>query len=124
VCCNRETATYRLLHSRLSLEEMAAIRDALDRRIEGRRIETASWIPGSDWSGTPYHAIYEKGARMNPDLAALMFGLMAWEAFERHEEDWYTERFSMGGEKIASGSISSPTADPLGRQMVPMAPRG
>jgi hypothetical protein len=91
--------TYRLLQARLSPDEIAAIRDALNRRIEGRRIETASWIPGSDWRGTPYQAIYEKGARMNPDLAALMFGLMAWEAFERHEEDWYTERFSMGGEE-------------------------
>ena len=91
--------TSRLLQARLSRDEIAAIRDALDRRIEGRRIETASWIPGSDWSGTPYQAIYEKGARMNPDLAALMFGLMAWEAFERHEENWYTERFSMGGEE-------------------------
>jgi hypothetical protein len=91
--------TYRLLQARLSPDEIAAIRDALNRRIEGRRIETASWIPGSDWRSTPYQAIYEKGARMNPDLAALMFGLMAWEAFERHEEDWYTERFSMGGEE-------------------------
>ena len=36
---------------------------------------------------------------MNPDLAALMFGLIVWEAFERHEDDWYTERFSMGGEE-------------------------
>lgn len=91
--------TYRLLCSRLSPVELAEIRNALDGRIEGSRIETASWIPGADWRGTPYQAIYEKGARMNPDLAALMFGLIVWEAFERHEEDWYTERFSMGGEE-------------------------
>lgn len=36
---------------------------------------------------------------MNPDLAAMMFGLMVWEAFKRREDDWYTERFSMGGEE-------------------------
>ncbi|WP_043156630.1 hypothetical protein [Sphingomonas sp. STIS6.2] len=91
--------TYRLLCSRLSSVELAEIRNALDVRIEGSRIETASWIPGADWRDTPYQSIYENGARMNPDLAALMFGLIVWEAFERHEEDWYTERFSMGGEE-------------------------
>ncbi len=91
--------TYRLLCSRLSSAELSDVRNALEERIEGSRIETASWIPGSDWRGTPYQAIYEKGARMNTDLAALMFGLIVWEAFERHEGDWYTERFSMGGEE-------------------------
>jgi hypothetical protein len=91
--------TYQLLCSRLSAAELADIRDALDIRIKGSRIETASWIPGSDWRNTPYQPIYEKGARLNPDLAALMFGLIVWEAFERHEDDWYTERFSMGYEE-------------------------
>lgn len=33
----------------------------------------------------------------NPELAALMFGLFVWGAFERHPDDWCTERFSMGG---------------------------
>jgi hypothetical protein len=91
--------TYQLLCSRLSSVQLADIRDSLDDRIEGSRIETASWIPGADWRGTPYQAIYEHGARRNPDLAALMLGLIVWEAFERHEDDWYTERFSMGGEE-------------------------
>lgn len=91
--------TFRLLCSRLSPAELADVRNALDTRIEGSRIETSSWIPGADWRGTAHQPIYEKGARRNPDLAALMFGLMAWEAFERHEDDWYTERFSMGGEE-------------------------
>ena len=35
----------------------------------------------------------------NLDLAALMFGLFVWEAFKRHPDDWYTERFSMGGDE-------------------------
>ena len=91
--------TFRLLCSRLSPAELSDVRDALDARIEGSRVETASWIPGPDWRGTAYQPIYEKGARRNPELAALMFGLMAWEAFERHDDDWYTERFSMGGEE-------------------------
>lgn len=91
--------SYNLLCSRLSAAELTAIRETLDRRIEGKRIETSAWIPGSDWRGTVYQPIYEKGARMNHDLSGLMFGLLVWEAFERHADDWYTERFSMGGEE-------------------------
>lgn len=91
--------THRLLLQRLSPAELAAIRNALDARIAGSRIETSSWIPGADWRGTPYQPIYERGARFDPTLAALMFGLMVWEAFERHGDDWYTERFSMGGDE-------------------------
>lgn len=90
--------SYNLLCSRLSSEELADIRDTLDKRIEGSRIETSAWIPGSNWEGTVYHPIYEKGARMNHDLSGMMFGLLVWEAFERHPGDWYTEKFSMGGD--------------------------
>jgi len=90
--------THRLLCSRLTTAELAAIRGALDGRVQGSRIETASWISRTDWRGTPCQPIFEKDARRNPDMAALMFGLLVWEAFERHDDDWYTERFSMGGE--------------------------
>ena len=90
---------YHLAVSRLSNTELIDIRHALDSRIAGSRIETASWIPGSDWRGSAYQPIYEKAARFNADMAALMFGLFVWEAFERHHLDWYTERFSMGGEE-------------------------
>ncbi|HEY1604490.1 MAG TPA: hypothetical protein VGF77_02720 [Allosphingosinicella sp.] len=91
--------TYKLLCSRLSSQELADIRETLDNRIEGSRVETAAWIPGSDWRGTVYQPIYEKGARMNHEMSGMMFGLLVWEAFERHADDWYTERFSMGGEE-------------------------
>jgi hypothetical protein len=91
--------SYDLLCSRLSSEELCSIRDTLDQRIEGKRIETSAWIPGSDWSGTVYHPIWEKGARKNHELSGMMFGLLVWEAFERHPDDWYTERFSMGGDE-------------------------
>lgn len=91
--------TFGLAVSRLSAAELYEIRAALDAKIAGSRIETASWIPGSDWRPTAYQPIYEKAAQANPDLAAQMFGLFVWEAFERHHDDWYTERFSMGGEE-------------------------
>jgi hypothetical protein len=91
--------TYKLLQARLSAQEIDGIRAALDQHIQGSRIETSSWIPGNDWRGTPYQAIYDKAANCSYDLSAMMFGIMVWEAFERHEDDWYTSRFSMGGEE-------------------------
>jgi len=91
--------SYELLCSRLSSQEIADIRDTLDNRIEGKRIETSAWIPGSNWSGTVYQPIYEKAALMSHELSGMMFGLLVWEAFERHPDDWYTERFIMGGEE-------------------------
>ena len=90
---------YKLAVSRLAPEELADIRTALDTRISGGRIETSSWIPGADWRNTPYQPIFEKAALFNHDLSGLMFGLLVWEAFERHDLDWYTERFSMGGDE-------------------------
>lgn len=91
--------TYRLLCDRLDDADLTAIRTTLDERIAGSRIETSAWIPGNDWSGTVYDPIYQKAAAKNEELAGLMFGLLVWEAFERHPDDWYTERFSMGGEE-------------------------
>jgi hypothetical protein len=90
---------FQLALSRLSPGEVTAIRTAVDQRIEGKRIETSSWIPGRVWTGTDYQPIFDKAAQGNWDLAAQMFGLFAWEAFERHPLDWYTSRFSMGGEE-------------------------
>ena len=91
--------SYGLVCSRLSAGELSGVRLALDARIHGSRIETSSWIPGSDWRQTPYQPIFDKAARSNYDLSAMMFGLMVWEAFERHPDDWYTTRFSAGGEE-------------------------
>jgi hypothetical protein len=99
--------TYRLLQARLSSDEIAAIRNALDRRTEGRRIETASWIPGSDWRGTPYQAISEKGARMNRIRRTDVW----LDGLGRRSSAMKRTGTRSGGEEIASGSISSRTAE-------------
>lgn len=92
-------ATFKRALSRMSEAEVAAVRMALDDRIEGSRIETSAWIPGSDWRGTPWQPIYDVGARGSFEQAALMFGLFVWEAFDRHPADWFTTKFSAGGEE-------------------------
>lgn len=48
---------------RMTPVEIAAAKAKLDELIDGTEIQTAGWIPGKDWSGTPFQPIYEKAAR-------------------------------------------------------------
>lgn len=101
-------ATFRKALASISEAEVDAVRAALDERIEGSRIETSAWIPGSDWRGTPWQPIFDAGAKGSFELAALMFGLFVWEAFERHDADWFTTKFSAGARRTVSASSSGP----------------
>src|SRR3954467_6318991 len=56
-------AEYRSFMSRLSPHEITAIKSSLNDLIEGTEIQTAGWMPGANWAGTPYEAIYAKAAR-------------------------------------------------------------
>jgi hypothetical protein len=91
-----------LLQSRLSLAELAAIKDALNVKIEGTEIQTAGWMPGRDWSGTVFHPIWEKAANKNHDLSAQLFGLLVWVVFQERPERWSSGRFEKDGKEIGS----------------------
>jgi hypothetical protein len=39
---------YELIVSRLLPSELQAIKDELNRMVEGREVNTAGWLPGSD----------------------------------------------------------------------------
>jgi hypothetical protein len=92
---------YQRYLSRMTPTEIDAIRDALNAKIDGTEIQTSSWMPGADWTGTPYQAIYEKAARFNEELAAKCFGLMVWDVFMRRPERWTSGRFEKDGEPIS-----------------------
>ena len=53
--------TYQKL-SILTAVEMGLIKEALNKKIEGNEIHTAGWMPGKDWTSTPFQPIYEKAA--------------------------------------------------------------
>lgn len=93
---------YRMILSGLTVHELDRIRAALDAKISGNDIHTAGWMPGKNWNGTPYQAIFEGPAQRDFQWAALMFGLMVWEAFERHPDNWYTGKFELDGVEIGS----------------------
>jgi hypothetical protein len=99
---------YRLFLSRLTASEISSIKEALNSKIEGSEIETAGWMPGSNWEGTPYQAIYEKAARRDEKAAARCFGLMVWEVFMERPERWTSGRFEKDGEPIGSRTYFRP----------------
>lgn len=93
---------YRTFLSRMTPAEIRQIEDALNAQIDGDRIHTAGWMPGADWTGTPYQAIYDKAARRSFDTAARCFGLMVWDVFMKRPEKWTSGRFEKDGEPIGS----------------------
>jgi hypothetical protein len=95
-------AEFQSFMSRLTAEEIQAIKDALNAMIDGDEIHTAGWMPGNDWRGTPFQAIYEKAARHSHSAAAQCFGLMVWEVFMERPEKWTSGRFEKDGEEIGS----------------------
>ena len=99
---------YRTFMSRLSREEIEAIKVALNDKISGSEIQTAGWIPGSNWEGTPFQPIYEKAAKRDFGAAARCFGLMVWEVFMERPEQWTSGRFEKDGQPIGSRTYFRP----------------
>jgi hypothetical protein len=93
---------YRHFLSRMLPAEIAAIKNRLNEMIDGTQIKTAGWMPGKDWTGTPFLPIYEKAARYHETMAARCFGLMVWEVFMERPETWTSGRFEKDGEPIES----------------------
>src|SRR4051794_10409385 len=91
---------YRRLMARMTAMEIASIKRRLNEMIEGTEIQTAGWMPGKNWTGTPFEPIYEKAAWRNEDVAARCFGLIVWEVFIERLEKWTSGRFEKDGEPI------------------------
>lgn len=93
---------YRAWMALMTLLEINLIKQELNAKINGTQIQTAGWMPGADWTGTPFQPIYEKAARYNTDIAARCFGLMVWDVFMNRPEKWTSGRFEKDGEPIGS----------------------
>jgi hypothetical protein len=87
---------YYFWRSRLPQEEFRAIWDDLSSRISGSEIQTSSWIPGADWSGTVFQPIFEKACDKDPIASAKFFGLILWDVVRSHEQTWGFGRYKLG----------------------------
>lgn len=84
---------YNLWRSRLSEEDHEKIKEELKKELDravkdGKGMRTSSHVPGSDWRGKPYQAIYEKACDRNERHSAFFFGLLMWKAVMDHEKSW------------------------------------
>ena len=91
---------YRIWTSRLDDADVRAINEEFQRRIaekENQEVVTSSWLPGSDWTGTPFMAIYQIAARNDMIASGLCFGLMLWVFFMERPEAWSYGRYKLNG---------------------------
>lgn len=82
---------------RLSADQISAIKQEINNRIEGKEVNTAGWIPGNNWIGTPFQAIYETACQMNRETSGQCLGLFVWVTFMEREDDWSFGRYTDGG---------------------------
>jgi hypothetical protein len=101
-------AEYRRYMSAMMPSEIAAIKATLNEMIDGTEIQTAGWMPGSDWTGTVFEPIYFKAAGQSYTTSAKCFGLMVWEVFLERPERWTSGRFEKDGEPIGSRTYFRP----------------
>jgi hypothetical protein len=77
--------------ARMSDAEIEAINAALDAKLEevqpGKAI-SASWIPGHDWTGTPYMPIYAKACREDFAASAGCLGKIFMSRVIAHPDLW------------------------------------
>lgn len=83
--------------SKLSNSEHHEILNELSSLISGSEIQTSSWIPGDDWSGTVYEPIYSKACNYDPIAAAKFFGLLVWESMLKDDSYWAFGRYENNG---------------------------
>ena len=76
--------------------------EAINEQIDSHDVNTAGWIPGSDWTGTVYEPLYYACGR-NETQAGLFFGLIVFkELMERTDYVWGFGRFEKDGVAIRS----------------------
>jgi hypothetical protein len=95
---------FEALRRRLSDAEFGAMVARVNELINasGGEIATAGWLPGSDWTGTPFEPIYAKAARGDFEQSALFFGQLVWYTIMNRPERWGSGRYDLDGKAISS----------------------
>ena len=88
--------------SRLNDERFGSICDELLSMIDGGEIHTAGWMPGSDWTGTPWEPIYTDACEYDQGASGRCFGLFVWAVLMEHPETWAFGRYEKDGVPIQS----------------------
>ena len=95
---------FETIRTRLSPSEFKGVVGEINEKIDnaGGEIATAGWLPGPDWSNTPFQCIYETAAKRHQEVAGKMFGLMVWHTVMERPERWSFGRYKIGDLEIRS----------------------
>ena len=89
------------------ISQLETIRSTLQTMIDEDEVHTSTWMPGNDWTETPWFPIYEDACDNNFEDAAKCFGIFVWEAFMNHPASWSFIRLDMSGRQFAGAHIFS-----------------
>jgi len=68
----------------------------------GKEVNVAGWLPGNAWSETAFDPIYQKAARQDYDVAAMLFGLIVWVYFMERPDVWGLGHYDLEDRPIKS----------------------
>ena len=93
-----------ILRGRPSAADFDAMAARINELIDagGAEIATAGWLPGSDWTGTPFEPIFTVAARQDYQRSALFFGQLVWFVIMQRPEAWGSGRYQVDGRDIGS----------------------
>ncbi|MDD3840675.1 MAG: hypothetical protein PHP06_08920 [Clostridia bacterium] len=84
----------------LSDYDYQKIIDALNDKIDKSDINTSSWIPGNNWTGTVYEPIFH-ACGDNIEASGLFFGLILFDLLmQRQDAVWGFGRYEKNGVPI------------------------
>ncbi len=87
---------YELWMKNLSNKDYTAICDELNSRIDINDINTSSWIPGNDWTGSVFEPIYIACGK-NIVSSGLFFGLILFELMINRSDVWGFGKYEKNG---------------------------
>lgn len=84
----------------LNSSDYRAICDELNNRIEDSEVNTSSWIPGNNWTGTVYEPVFH-ACGDNKVESGLFFGLILFELLMyRQDTVWGFDKYEKDGVPI------------------------
>lgn len=84
---------------RINPASYEAIHKELTSRFNDREIDTSSWIPGKDWTGTVYDPIFE-ACGFDEVAAAKFFGQIVWHVVMDLPSCWASGRYELDGVQL------------------------
>lgn len=92
------------LRARLPEDEFDAMVSRINELIDaaGGKVATAGWLPGHDWTDSPFQPIYAKAARGDYNRSAMFFGQLVWYTIMNRPERWGSGRYDTDGRDIGS----------------------